>query len=82
MNAEAIRSRIVGSLSADANVRRAAELELKAVGRILFPLRGVVITLRGPKTACSTTEPKSFGLVCRQLGAGIKDSSNNMVIMC
>ncbi|KXJ90565.1 importin-7 [Microdochium bolleyi] len=30
MNAEAIRSRIVGSLSADANVRRAAELELKA----------------------------------------------------
>ena len=31
MNAEAIRSRIVGTLSADANVRRQAELELKSV---------------------------------------------------
>ncbi|KAK7754581.1 Nonsense-mediated mRNA decay protein 5 [Diatrype stigma] len=30
MNAEAIRSRIVGTLSADANVRRQAELELKS----------------------------------------------------
>ncbi|KAI0017885.1 importin-beta domain-containing protein [Xylariomycetidae sp. FL0641] len=29
MNAEAIRSRVVGTLSPDANVRRAAELELK-----------------------------------------------------
>ena len=35
MNAEAIRSRIVGTLSADANVRRQAELELKSV-RIAF----------------------------------------------
>lgn len=31
MNAEAVRSRIVATLSPDANVRRAAELELKAV---------------------------------------------------
>ena len=31
MNAEAVRARIVATLSPDANVRRAAELELKAV---------------------------------------------------
>lgn len=31
MNAEAVRARIVATLSADANVRRAAELELKQV---------------------------------------------------
>ena len=31
MNAEAVRARVVATLSADANVRRAAELELKQV---------------------------------------------------
>lgn len=61
MNAEAIRSRIVGSLSADANVRRAAELELKAVGRILSSPRGVAAPPRGPRTACSTTGRKILG---------------------
>lgn len=31
MNAEAVRARVVATLSPDANVRRAAELELKQV---------------------------------------------------
>lgn len=38
MNAEAVRARVVATLSPDANVRRAAELELKQVNiPIVFP---------------------------------------------